>query len=142
LCGSIAFYFFYLIVAGAVLSNRLTHLQAKTLSLYQQVIPGATQATSPRVVLTRELQKHGQSNHRFFALLVALSEGLNRSPGISIVHLQFTGERLTATVQAKDFSTLEAWTSSFKIASIIFKQESAEQEGDHVTAHVQLEAKP
>ncbi len=141
LAGSVAFYFAYLIVSGVILSHRLNVLQEETLALYQQAIPGATHATSPRVVLTRELQKRGQSNHRFFVLLSALGDALSKSPGIQLTSIQFSENHLSATVQTKDFSTLDAWTANLSHQSISFKQESAEQTDDHVTARIQLEEK-
>lgn len=137
--GAIVCYFLFLITENIVLSSRLHTLQAETLALYQQVIPGATQATSPRVVLAREVQRRGTSDHTFFALLTSLSQALSRSPGIVLYHLQYEGDQLSATVEAKDFETLDAWTASFKDATLVLKQESAEQADGHVRARIRLE---
>ncbi len=56
-------------------------------------------------------------------------------------HLQFTGDRLTASITAKDFASLEALSSLFSQSNVSFKQESAEREDDHVVARIQLEVK-
>ncbi len=138
---SFAIYFMYLILTGAILSHRLQGLQSETLSLYQQVFPGATQATSPRVVLSRELQKNGKSQQRFFLLLSTLNQGLSSAKDVQLTHLQFTGDRLTASITAKDFASLEALSSLFSQSNVSFKQESAEREDDHVVARIQLEVK-
>ncbi|MFI4956051.1 MAG: type II secretion system protein GspL [Gammaproteobacteria bacterium] len=136
--GAVACYFLFLMIENIVLASRLHTLQAETLVLYQEVIPGATQATSPRVVIAREAQRAGSSDHTFFVLLTSLSQALSRSPGIVLTHLQYEGDQLSAVVEAKDFATLDAWTESFSGASLVFKQEGAEQENGHVTARIRL----
>jgi general secretion pathway protein L len=136
--GAVACYFLFLILENIILASRLNGLQAETLALYQEVFPGATQATSPRVVIAREAQRAGSSDATFFVLLTSLSQALSRSPGIVLTNLQYEGEQLSAIVEAKDFATLDAWTDSFKGASLLFKQEGAEQENGHVTARIRL----
>ena len=136
--GAVACYFIFLILENIMLASRLNGLQAETLSLYQEVFPGATQATSPRVVIAREAQRVGSSDATFFVLLTSLSQALSRSPGIVLTSLQYEGEQLSAIVEAKDFATLDAWTDSFKGASLLLKQEGAEQENGHVTARIRL----
>lgn len=132
-------YFAFLVIDNMVLWHQLRQLRAETLALYQEVIPGATQATSPRVVFEREMSRRGVTDQSFFVLLTSLSQALSRSPGIVLVHLQYEGDQITATVEATDFAALDAWTGSFQGASMVFKQEGAEQADGHVTARIRIE---
>lgn len=126
--GLFALHFLSLIIVGAVLSNRLDTIESQNLVLFDKVFPGAKKISSPKVLIERELQKHGGGSFDpIFNLLTDLSNALSKSSGAVLDTLDYTPGRLTAVLTLPDTNALDALNTALKNDNVNFEQEVNEQ---------------
>lgn len=139
--GVLVFHFVYLGTSSLILNHRLAALKAKSLALYAEVYPGATQVTSPKTLIARELTQLGAGGDATFLVLLShLSEAMTQSKQVTLQQLQYVNSTLTVTVTANDFEALDDLKAALDLQAMDVSQAQATRTEQGVESQFVLRA--
>jgi type II secretory pathway component PulL len=128
-----------LLVMGAVLNHRLADLKEKSLTLYTEVVPGATKVSSAKSLIERELSKHGTASYDpLLDLLAALSSALTQTQGAVLNHLDYHQNRLSVNLSLPSLDALEQLDQALKESQTPPQDQQITEQGDAVLVQFRL----
>jgi type II secretory pathway component PulL len=103
-----------LMILGSTLKHRLADLQTQSLDLYTQVFPGATQVSSAKSLIERELHNHGAQIDPYLVLLTTFSQILAEIPEARLDHLDYQQNRLRVDLKLPSLEAVDQLNEALK----------------------------
>jgi general secretion pathway protein L len=136
----IALIILYPIVSYAILKSHLHSVQGQMMQIYKHHFPQANHLLAPKVRMEEKLHQAMASvgEDHFLLSLAYVGKAFAQTPGVTLKHLEYQGDKLTLDVSAKTAEDFAAVTTYLTQQGLNVSQQNATMSGERIHAIIQI----